>query len=76
MKKILNLFLHCAVISNKLIEMKKELIGVSIVCMTLLMSSCSAIGAIFKAGMWWGIILVVIVIVLLIWIFSKITGSK
>lgn len=39
----------------------------------MLLSGCEAIGTIFKAGMWWGIILVVGVIALIIWLL---TGRK
>lgn len=35
------------------------------------LSSCEAIGTIFKAGMWWGFILVIIVVALILWIVSK-----
>lgn len=35
------------------------------------LQSCEAIGDIFKAGMWWGIILVVIVIAIIGWLFGK-----
>ncbi|EJL74027.1 hypothetical protein PMI13_01233 [Chryseobacterium populi] len=37
----------------------------------LLLTSCDAIETIFKAGMWWGILLVVAVIAILFLIFSK-----
>jgi hypothetical protein len=37
-----------------------------------LLSSCEAIGTIFKAGMWWAFILVFIVIALILWIASKV----
>ncbi len=35
------------------------------------LSSCEAIGTIFKAGMWWGFILVILVVGLILWIVSK-----
>lgn len=35
------------------------------------LQSCSVIGDIFKAGMWWGIIVVVGVIALIIYFFGK-----
>lgn len=35
------------------------------------LQSCSVIGDIFKAGMWWGIIVVVGVIALIVWLFGK-----
>ncbi len=37
----------------------------------LTLSSCDAIGTIFKAGMWWAFILVFIVIAVILWIVSK-----
>lgn len=45
-------------------------------CATLLvlltgLSSCAAIGGIFKAGIWTGIIGVVIVVALILWLISK-----
>lgn len=35
------------------------------------LSSCEAIGGIFKAGMWTGIIVVVAVIILIIWLIGR-----
>lgn len=35
------------------------------------LTSCEAIGTIFKAGMWWGFILVAGVIGLIIWLFTR-----
>ncbi|MCS3533000.1 putative membrane protein [Chryseobacterium sp. JUb7] len=37
----------------------------------LLLTSCEAVETIFKAGMWWGIILVVGVIAVILWLFSR-----
>lgn len=37
----------------------------------LLLTSCEAVETVFKAGMWWGIILVCAVVVILLLIFSK-----
>ncbi|HEU5052528.1 MAG TPA: hypothetical protein VFT78_05410 [Hanamia sp.] len=39
--------------------------------LVLSLSSCEAIGAIFKAGMWVGIIVVVIILVIIFWIIRK-----
>lgn len=47
-----------------------------LLAMMVLFSSCQAIGDIFKAGMWWGIFLVVLVIVAVIWIVGKIGGGS
>jgi hypothetical protein len=53
----------------------KKFYGLMFILMALFYSSCAAIETIFKAGMWWGIILVVGFIALIIFIISKI-GSK
>lgn len=35
------------------------------------LTGCDAIGAIFEAGMWWGIILVIGVMGLILWLFTR-----
>ncbi|QFG53023.1 phosphatidate cytidylyltransferase [Chryseobacterium sp.] len=40
----------------------------------LTLTGCEAIGTIFEAGMWWGIILVVGVIGLVLWMLTR--GKK
>ena len=40
------------------------------------LSSCEAIGAIFKAGVWSGILLVVLVVALIIFIVSRMGNRK
>ena len=37
----------------------------------LSLTSCEAIGTIFKAGMWWAFILIALVIGLVIWLFGR-----
>jgi hypothetical protein len=37
----------------------------------VLLSSCAAIGGIFKAGMWVGVIVVVIIVALVLWLIGK-----
>jgi hypothetical protein len=50
----------------------KKLTFYSIAILTLLsLTSCEAVETIFKAGMWWGIILVVGVIAIILWLFSR-----
>ncbi|PIF46711.1 hypothetical protein CLU96_3750 [Chryseobacterium sp. 52] len=50
----------------------KKLTLFSITLFTFLtLTSCEAIETIFKAGMWWGIILVLAVVVILFLIFSR-----
>lgn len=43
--------------------------------LTLFMTSCAAIGDIFKAGAWTGIIGVFVVIGIAIWLISKFFGG-
>ncbi|SEW01509.1 hypothetical protein SAMN05421841_0628 [Chryseobacterium wanjuense] len=51
--------------------MKKwSLYSIMILCL-LTLTSCEAIETIFKAGMWWGIILVVGVLAIILWLFSR-----
>ena len=56
--------------------MKNRYTFSALVLFSSLLTSCSAIETIFKAGMWWAFFLVFIVIVLLIWIFSKMNKNK
>ncbi|BEV03848.1 MULTISPECIES: phosphatidate cytidylyltransferase [Chryseobacterium] len=51
--------------------MKKwSLYSMMIFCL-LTLTSCEAVETIFKAGMWWGIIVVVAVIAIILWLFSR-----
>lgn len=36
-----------------------------------LLTGCAAIGGVFKAGMWMGIIIVVLIIALVLWLVNK-----
>ncbi len=38
---------------------------------TALITSCEAIGDIFKAGVWMGIIIVVLVVAIIFWLINK-----
>ena len=38
----------------------------------MLLSSCEAIGGIFKAGMWVGVIVVVIIVAIVLWLIGKV----
>lgn len=54
--------------------MKKfSLLSLAVFAMMTL-TSCDAIGTIFKAGMWWAVILIVGVISLILWLFGR--GKK
>ncbi|KQT17631.1 phosphatidate cytidylyltransferase [Chryseobacterium sp. Leaf404] len=37
----------------------------------MLLTSCEAVETIFKAGMWWGIIVVVGILGIILWLFSR-----
>lgn len=51
--------------------MTKNLFYAFLLAAIPVLSSCEAIGTIFKAGMWWAFILMIGVIALIIWIVSK-----
>lgn len=42
---------------------------------SVLLSSCQAIGDIFKAGAWTAIIGIIIVVAIIFWIISKVRGG-
>jgi hypothetical protein len=48
---------------------------ISFLIMATSLSSCQAIGDIFKAGVWFGILGVVVIIVIIFWLISK-AGKK
>ncbi len=48
---------------------------VLLACLTLMLSSCEAIGDIFKAGAWTAIIGIIIVVAIIFWIVSKVRGG-
>ena len=56
--------------------MIKKYYGICFLLMALFYSGCAAVETIFKAGMWWGIFLVVLVIGLIFWIISRLFGRK
>lgn len=41
------------------------------VLITTLLTSCEAIGDIFKAGVWMGVIIVILVVGLIFWLINK-----
>ncbi len=51
--------------------MKKYFKGFLLIGLLTSMSGCAAIEGIFKAGMWWGIFLVVIIIGIILWVISR-----
>lgn len=42
-----------------------------LILLSFSLSSCAAIGGIFKAGMWFGVIAIIVVVAIIIWIVSK-----
>jgi hypothetical protein len=54
----------------------KAFYGLILILMTMFYAGCGAIETIFKAGMWWGIIVVVGVIALIFFVISKLFGRK
>jgi uncharacterized membrane protein YkvI len=52
--------------------MKKNIFLIAILITAAVMfSSCQAIGDIFKAGMWVGVIVVVLIVALVLWLIGK-----
>ena len=52
--------------------MKKNLTLIVLLASAIfLLSSCQAIGDVFKTGMWAGVIVVVAVVVLVLWLIGK-----
>jgi len=42
-----------------------------LVLFTTILSSCEAIGGIFKAGIWTGVIVIVIIVALVLWLIGR-----
>lgn len=59
------------IINLKIFTMKKLTLYSLTIFSLLLLTSCEAVETIFKAGMWWGIILVVGVVAVILWLFSR-----
>ena len=53
---------------NKILNNKWILLGILFI---FLLSGCQAIGSIFKAGMWVGVVGIIILVILIFWIISK-----
>lgn len=54
--------------------MKKFTLLSLVLAAMMTLTGCDAIGTIFEAGMWWGIILVVAVVGLIFWLLTR--GKK
>ncbi len=57
--------------STKYMVMKKWSFYSIMILSLLTLTSCEAVETIFKAGMWWGILLVCIIVGILLLIFSR-----
>ena len=55
--------------------MNKFNLGAALIMILVSFSSCQAIGDIFKAGVWFGVIGVVVIVAIIIWLVSK-AGKK
>lgn len=51
--------------------MKTNVVLALLMALSITLTSCEAIGGIFKAGMWVGVIVVVIIIALVLWLLGK-----
>lgn len=53
--------------------MRKSILFTSaLALMMTILSSCEAIGSIFKAGLWVGVIVVVLIVALVLWLIGKV----
>lgn len=58
-------------------ERMKRIMPLALITLSVtILSGCSVIETIFKAGMWTGIIMVVVVVALIIWLASKLFGGR
>jgi hypothetical protein len=51
--------------------MTKHLPQLLLLALLAAISGCSAVEGIFKAGVWWGVFVVVFVIGIIFWLFSR-----
>jgi hypothetical protein len=55
--------------------MKRQLTYIMMSSSFFLITSCSVIEGIFKAGVWTGILIVVVTVALVLWLISKLFGG-
>lgn len=55
--------------------MKRQLTYIIMSSSFFLITSCSVIEGIFKAGVWTGILIVVVIVALVLWLISKLFGG-
>ena len=51
--------------------MKTNVVLATLLALSITLTSCEAIGGIFKAGMWVGVIVVVGIVALVLWLLGK-----
>ncbi len=56
--------------------MNNKQVAFFVLGISVLLSSCQAIGDIFKAGAWTAIIGIIIVVAIIFWIISKVSGGN
>ncbi|MBY0542407.1 MAG: hypothetical protein K2P75_03325 [Sphingobacteriaceae bacterium] len=56
--------------------MKRHIPLALVALLATTLTSCELVEGIFKAGMWFGVIIVVIILALVIWLISKVFGGK
>ena len=61
----------CNSVENNRLMKQYSLLWICFLAIAMTLSSCEAIGDIFQAGMWVGIIIVVAIIGLIIWLVSR-----
>ena len=50
---------------------KSGLLVAFLLTFMITLSSCEAIGSIFKAGMWFGVIGIIVVVIVIFWLIGK-----
>ena len=51
--------------------MKTNVVLATLLALSITLTSCDAIGGIFKAGMWVGVIVVIGIVALVLWLLGK-----
>ena len=51
--------------------MKTNVVLATLLASSIILTSCDAVGGIFKAGMWVGVIVVVGIVALVLWLLGK-----
>jgi hypothetical protein len=49
----------------------KKFTALTLITMLIMLAGCEVVGGIFKAGVWFGILIIVGIVALLIWVFTR-----